>query len=818
MMIPRPHAAPYGTDAMKHRLPKTAAAALLAAAALFALAPAPARAAVAKSSRQKASASRWNKLENCTLASGYMDGDSFHIKHENRDIIIRLYFVDCPETDDTHPERNADQADYFRIPMGQVIPVGRMGKKFTADLLNGEKFTVWTRWDDAMGSSAQKRYFGLVDVNGVDLGEALVEAGLARVYGAQCVMPDGRAVDQEIKILHQKESRAKSKRVGGWSKQARKGGASEGSGMFDAALDDWDGETVGDAAPDWFAELVDLKPYSDRWLNVPTVAFLRAETFINTEQFEDAEIEMRKLLKRFPDHPQKSRIEFYLALSCAMQERFTEAIRRFKTWLDVHPDDPMRADVQYWLPIAMYYGGHYEEALPLFEKYAKENPLTVYAPEAAYRATCCLYALEEFEKCADAVEKWLAQYPDHYFRYEGSIMLGDAYAALAGFQDTYDDALPIFDKAKTAYRRSMTPPAGAFYYMALTQIARIHKALAEPEEYRQMAREFEQYIRDMPNDSNIVDAGYNAGWAFRQLKRPQDAITLYWRMVELFGNTPAWEGFDLILADLAKLYPREDPEAYRKELSARYTKALTAQRLTLASRLAAEVVRAAADVDERQKGLASFSGRFSDDVLGPETLVFIGRAWIENGMPSAGIPRLERLLGAFPDSRHVPEAQMLLAQQALDHKQYDAAYGLANAVLQNAAEFDVFVESTFCRAEALRGLGRHGEAISDYNDVLANRAAPRLLKAEALLGIAECLEAQNEFNQAIAYYQRIYVLYKAYKHQTRIAYIRSGIDFERIGKKKEAAKTYQEFLDDRELSAGSAESIEAAQRLAALNP
>ena len=117
------------------------------------LLPAPARAAVS---------GKWNKLENCTLADGYMDGDSFHIHHldksnKGRDIIIRLYFVDTPETDKTHPERNKDQADYFGIKDSQVVPVGQLGKKFTQKVLKGERFTVWTRWEDAMGSSQQKR-------------------------------------------------------------------------------------------------------------------------------------------------------------------------------------------------------------------------------------------------------------------------------------------------------------------------------------------------------------------------------------------------------------------------------------------------------------------------------------------------------------------------------------------------------------------------------------------------------------------------------------------------------------------------------------
>ena len=261
---------------------------LLAAALLALAATPPARAAVS---------GKWNKLEDCVLADGYMDGDSFHIRHKNKDIIIRLYFVDTPETDKTHEERNKAQADYFGIKDSQVIPVGQLGKKFTQKTLKGERFTVWTRWEDAMGSSQQKRYFGIVQVGKEDLAELLVQNGLARVYGASAVMPNGRGVDDEFARLRQLEHRAKAKRLGAWSKAAKKGQLREDGGMFDLAEED--GKEGGGRRPfaqAWDDEdFADLGEYNDKWANVPTVAFLRAEAFVNTERFEDAEIEMRKL-------------------------------------------------------------------------------------------------------------------------------------------------------------------------------------------------------------------------------------------------------------------------------------------------------------------------------------------------------------------------------------------------------------------------------------------------------------------------------------------------------------------------------------------
>ena len=219
--------------------------------------------------------------------------------------------------------------------------------------------------------------------------------------------------------------------------------------------------------------------------------------------------------------------------------------------------------------------------------------------------------------------------------------------------------------------------------------------------------------------------------------------------------------------------------------------------------------------ESQTAAVAAFAGRYNTDDLGPETLVWIGREWFDHGMATNGTATLEFLLDRYPESRHAPEAQMLLARQEVAEKRWDEAFGHADAVVNAAAELDTFIEATFLRAEALRGLGRYGEAISGYNEILANRAAPRRLKPDALLGIAACLEAQKEWNQANAYYQRVYVLYGACHKQVAAAYLGSAACFEKTGERQKALNTLDAFLES-DVSRGTAEAATARQRRAAL--
>lgn len=722
-----------------------------------------------------AEAAKWQKLSNCRLAPGkYIDGDSFHVLHGDKEYVFRLYFVDAPETDKELSDRIAEQAAYWGISEMRITRLGRKATRFAEQTLN-KPFTVYTQWEDAQGSSQLPRYYAIVKIGADDLAELLVENGLARVYGASTPLPDGTSIEVFFQRLRQLEARAKRRKAGAWAGK---------DAMFEL-------EEAVAAAPE-------TPPPEVRYSNVPTVAFLRAEAFINTEQFEEAEFEMRALLRRFPDHVQKARIEFYLALAITMQERFPEAAARFREWLQTYPNHILAAEVKYWLPISLYYGGEYQEAIPLFEAFVQGHPLSVYAPEAAYRAALCRYSLEDFATAARELEAWLQKYPHHYFRSEALVTLGDSLAALGELE-----------RAKAAYLK-VGKDGGPFYYMALTQAARVFKALGTTNDLREMATAFARFIQDQPESDNVVDAAYQAGWALRNIGRSEEAQRLYWGIIERYGDRPNWEGFDALLKDLNGTYGT-DSEAYAADLRSRQQKALDERRVTLASRLAwADLVQ---QPDERQWAEAArFVTRFGKDRLGTETLSWLGEQYTRRGLAREGAAFFRQLIERNPESRYAALAYTRLAGVQIGDKAWQEAFDNASAALAGAAEPALIMEATFLRARALQGLQRYSEAITDYNTVLAGRSTPRALKPQALLGIAESLEAQGRPRQAIPYYQRVYVLYGAFREAVAKAYLRSGIAFEQLNDHQAAINTYREMLTQEAL-AGLPEVVEARRRL-----
>lgn len=164
---------------------------------------------------------------NCTLVDQRNnDGDSFLVKlPDGRDSILRLYFVDTPESafksyrgGDTNHARIADQAaDLGGISSQQAVEIGKQAKHFTLALLASAPFNVFTRWDSPFND---QRYHAFIQVKygGKDrwLHEVLVEKGFVRIHTKGAAMPDGTSYQKQKSHLRELERNAKKAGVGAW--------------------------------------------------------------------------------------------------------------------------------------------------------------------------------------------------------------------------------------------------------------------------------------------------------------------------------------------------------------------------------------------------------------------------------------------------------------------------------------------------------------------------------------------------------------------------------------------------------------------------
>ena len=60
----------------------------------------------------------FSRYDNCEFVpTRYADGDSFRVRIGADEFVLRLYYVDAPESDERFPDRNAEQAHYFGITL-----------------------------------------------------------------------------------------------------------------------------------------------------------------------------------------------------------------------------------------------------------------------------------------------------------------------------------------------------------------------------------------------------------------------------------------------------------------------------------------------------------------------------------------------------------------------------------------------------------------------------------------------------------------------------------------------------------------------------
>ncbi|MDA0578473.1 MAG: thermonuclease family protein [Verrucomicrobia bacterium] len=177
---------------------------------------------------------KWRTYTDCqVIANPANDGDSFHTKRGRRHHIYRLYFVDTPESDTFLEERIDEQAAYWKVPPERIQKLAKEATAFTADFLkNG--YRVTTQMEDARGNSDRPRYFAFVEVGDMDLAEALVEAGLARIYGRMVDQPDGLSLNRYRKRLEAAERRARDRKAGAWGLKSDAGGRSRFGATYPA--------------------------------------------------------------------------------------------------------------------------------------------------------------------------------------------------------------------------------------------------------------------------------------------------------------------------------------------------------------------------------------------------------------------------------------------------------------------------------------------------------------------------------------------------------------------------------------------------------
>ena len=154
----------------------------------------------------------------------------------------------------------------------------------------------------------------------------------------------------------------------------------------------------------------------------------------------------------------------------------------------------------------------------------------------------------------------------------------------------------------------------------------------------------------------------------------------------------------------------------------------------------------------------------------------------------------EATIRDFTETDHALSARMFLAGNAISRNDNKTAVKHLLVVKEVFASSSEAAEALLMLGDLYVKIGKYAEADECYKSILAVREWRGPLWPAALYGRGECARLQRNFEQAAAYFERIYVMYAGSRKWTAKAYLARSDSLVRIGQFKKATETLEEMV------------------------
>jgi len=569
----------------------------------------------------------------------------------------------------------------------------------------------------------------------------------------------------------------------------------------------------------WDDSLVVARAFVDAYPNSELAAeawFLVSRAHLEKQDFAAAEPVLTEILARFPDHPAALRSRFTRGWVRTMRGDHAAARADFAACVAAAPGGPLAVQAGIWVGLTHHFAREYGPALEVFDALATAHPDDPLLPEILYRRAATLYAMRELARARDAMEHFVSTYRMHARHAEALVLLGDI---LMGAGEL-DEARRRFGEVPVE--------AGGAYVHATFQVGKILRAQGRHDE---MVAHFATYARTAGASGlpRVSEALHHLGWAEEQRGHPEAALPVYAEALARFGDDPAAGEVAATLTALQRLSRRlaragtqpigVAPEFrdivdgdYEGWLREERMRAQVASRPTWHARLT--IALADLHLARREPAQAELLVLELAGSTPPASLDAAGLARVGDTLQSIGsaeaADHFQRLLTDHPRSPERAAAFHGLAAEAARERRLDAALAWIARFDTETPTHPLAPRIALLAGDVLEQSGRHDEAARRYEELLALKSARGRAHAEALAGLARCARVEGDAARAIAYYQRIYTLYRAQADLAADAYLESAPLFEQLGDLPAAAATYREMLDLGDI--GDARQREQARR------
>jgi TolA-binding protein len=572
-----------------------------------------------------------------------------------------------------------------------------------------------------------------------------------------------------------------------------------------------------------------LKEYP-KGQNADTVAYLLGATALQSNDPKDAENYFGQMLEQRPDSSMKEDMRFLLANAKFAQGKFDEAIRDYKQYLQEYPDGHRVEEATYRIGAADVFSGKYEAALESLGDYVKKYPKGTFTADAKYRLMVCKYAAQQYDEVIADVANWRQEFPNDPMEGEVLALLGDVLAA----QGKSAEAIPVYIES---YKKATSDEVMNY---SLFEASKHMQKLGKWNDVTQL---FQEFVKEKPDSPSVVAAMFWIGKALAHEGKTDEAKQFLVEQLKRYIGDPQREAVEQLLQQLAQLCSKRPRPASSAASAAPVASAAPSPALAAATTgsgspsavvvtptplppydsvgeldrqlkpleenandtTKARLLYAKAELatlrrkpDEHDKFLSQIAEQFKPEDLSPLLLAQGGDFLLAKGDNERATAFYDHLKDYYPKSNYLDFAYVGLGEIAFAKKDYETALDLFTEAADKIAQSKL-KEATVGKAKTLLEMGKYDESKKLFEQVATVREWRGESTAFAVYSMGDIEERQGHYAEAIAYYQRVFVLYQKYTQWVAKAYIKSAECFDKLGKRQEAINHLKEMLRNEKL-------------------
>ncbi len=479
------------------------------------------------------------------------------------------------------------------------------------------------------------------------------------------------------------------------------------------------------------------------------------------------------------------RAEFSAAFTQLLADHPADAAARFRRFLSRHPTHPLAEDASRWLCVALGFDKQHEACRSAADNYNIRFPEGEFRDVVLLQKARASIALKHNAEAVTELRAWLSQFPQHDMQGDAALLLADLLIA----QSNYPETFAALHSIPAAQAR---PFDEGFFKTA--------KLLKQENRQSELYEHLKRFPLERPESPRLAEAVLLCAKAAESpgaTPSHDTELDLAFETLMQLGNNPNAEGVETLLDALLKRNAApEQRAALSKRIAAAHADAVRSNQHFLSRRLLWSIGRAQLQSDPKaaQNTLLAAAENAPPDSTSPRLLADFAEAKVALNRLAVAKQQWIDLLKWHPRATEKDRAFAFLTHAAATAGDPESAMRWINRFEKECNGSPISGRVLLTKAALQRSNKQPDAARATLEAILKERVIPAESKAEALLQLADSHMEAGQPRRAVAYYQRVYVLYSRWPERVAKAYLRSGEAFEALGDLPAARRTYQEML------------------------